>query len=108
MVCLAARLCRRANAQSNLVGIRMTSRWWRAYDEALQDPKLQGLSDECFRFWFNLCCVCSKNGGNLPTVKIMSFEFRMQERKVVRLLAELREAGLIDEDKQGIRPHNWN
>jgi DNA-binding transcriptional ArsR family regulator len=84
------------------------SRWWRAYDEAVDDPKLQCLSDECFRFWFNLCCVCSINKGDLPPLVHIAFQMRMQERKVVRLLNELRAAGLIDEDNQGSRPHNWH
>jgi hypothetical protein len=86
----------------------MNSRWWRAYDEAVDDPKLQCLSDETFRFWFNLCCVCSKFGGNLPTEKHLAFKLRMQERRVKRLLTELYEDGLIDKDDQGVRPHNWN
>src|SRR5215475_7787671 len=85
----------------------MSRWWWRAYDEAVDDPKLQCLSNELFRFWFNLCCVCSAFGGNLPSEKHLAFKTRMQERKVVRLLGELRSAGLIDEDNQGIRPHNW-
>ena len=84
------------------------SRWWRAYDEALDDPKLQCLSDECFRFWFNLCCVCSENGGNFPSEEHMAFKLRMQRRKVSRLFGELVAAGLIDQDNQGSRPHNWN
>lgn len=32
----------------------------------------------------------------------------MKERKVAYLLDDLRKAGLIDEDDQGIRPHNWH
>jgi hypothetical protein len=83
------------------------SRWWRAYDEAVDDPKLQCLSDESFRFWFNLCCVCSAFGGNLPSEEHIAFKLRMQRRKVTRLMGVLVASGLIDKDDQGLRPHNW-
>lgn len=83
------------------------SRWWRAYDEAVDDPKLIGLSDEQHRFWFNILCVCSAFGGSLPDVRTISIKLRMQPRKVVRLLNDLREAGLLDESNGLITPHNW-
>lgn len=84
------------------------SRWWRAYDEAVDDPKLIALTDQQHRAWFNILCVCSTFGGRLPDVSILSVKLRMQQRKVVRLINELRSAGLLDEDKGLIVPHNWS
>jgi hypothetical protein len=84
------------------------SRWWRAYDEAVDDPKLVALTDEQHRFWFNILCIFSAFGGSLPEVSALKIKLRMQERKVKRLLAELVAAGLLDDDNGLIKPHNWN
>lgn len=40
--------------------------------------------------------------------KHLAFKLRMQERKVHRLLGELKAAKLIDEDEQGVRMHDWH
>lgn len=83
------------------------SHWWRAYDEAVDDPKLCLLSDRAHRAWFNLCCVTSATGGALPAMKVLALKLRMPPSKVTALLGELKEAGLIEEDDDGARPHNW-
>lgn len=86
----------------------MSSHWWRAYDEAVDDPKLQMLPDRLFRAWFNLCCITSANGGTLPPADVIAFKLRITASKVERLIEELRAAVLIDTDESGSRPHNWN
>jgi hypothetical protein len=85
----------------------MSNHWWRAYDEAVDDPKLQMLPDRLFRGWFNLCCLTSANGGNLPPIEVVAFKLRVSPDKATLLIANLREAGLIDIDTDGRRPHNW-
>lgn len=83
------------------------TRWWRAYDEAVDDPKLQKLPADLFRGWFNICCINSQNGGTLPQIEDIAFKLRCSPVKAEQLLARLAEAGLLDE-KDGIRaPHNW-
>lgn len=84
------------------------SRWWRAYDEAIDDPKLCLLSDRAHRAWFNLCCLNSASGGTLPSMDVMALKLRMSPAKVNAVLAELKKADLIDEDETGMRPHNWS
>ena len=85
------------------------SHWWRAYDEAVDDPKLQQLPAELFRAWFNICCVTSQNGGKLPTLDAIAFKLRVKPAKANKLLSDLRAAGLIDESEDGsLRPHNWD
>lgn len=84
------------------------SRWWRAYDEAVDDPKLQQLTGDEFKAWFNLCCLTSANGGCLPPIGHIAFKLRMRPDKAAKVIAALRKAGLLDEDETGIRPHNWN
>jgi DNA-binding transcriptional ArsR family regulator len=86
----------------------MSGRWFRFYDDAVHDPKVQCLPPELFKFWVNMLCVCSKFGTSIPTIQHLSYSLRMQERKVDRLLATLFEAGLIDRVDQGFAPHNWN
>ena len=85
------------------------SRWWRAYDEAVDDPKLGALSDRQHRAWFNLCCICSQNGGSLPGVGAIAFKLRITSERAKQMIAELAALGLIDLH-EGRPPtmHNWS
>jgi hypothetical protein len=82
--------------------------WWRAYNEAVNDPKLQLLSDALFRAWFNVMCIASANGGDLPALKDVAFTLRIAPAKAAQLLAQLHVAGLLDKTETGFVPHNWN
>jgi hypothetical protein len=82
--------------------------WWRAYNEAVNDPKLQLLSDSLFRAWFNVMCIASANGGSLPALKDIAFTLRIQPTKAAQVLAQLHAAGLLDKTETGFIPHNWN
>lgn len=85
------------------------SRWWRAYDEAVDDPKLILLTDKQHRAWFNLCCITSRNGGTLPALQVIAVKLRMSSGKAKDMVAQLAALGLIDHDAAGIfAPHNWN
>jgi hypothetical protein len=85
------------------------SRWWRAYDEAVDDPKLQQLRPELFKAWFNICCVTSQNAGKLPPLNSLAFKLRVKPKKARAILEELKAAGLIDGDGNGnLVPHNWS
>jgi hypothetical protein len=84
------------------------SHWWRAHDEAVDDPKLILLSDKAHRAWFNLMCVASANAGVLPDVKIVAVKLRMPPQRIAALLAELVLARLFDQLPNGtFAPHNW-
>lgn len=83
------------------------SRWWRAYDEAVDDPKLQKLPAELFRAWFNICCITSQNGGVLPDIETIAFKLRCKPSKAEQLIESLKGAGLIDVTDEGSAPHNW-
>jgi len=82
--------------------------WWRAYNEAVNDPKLQLLSDMLFRAWFNLMCIASGNDGALPALKDIAFTLRIAPTKAAQILAQLHAAGLLDKTETGFAPHNWN
>ena len=86
----------------------MSGRWWRAYGRARHDPKLLKLSDKDFRWWFNLVCAASDNGGVLPPCDDLAVEFRVSRAAMSKTLDAMVASGLFDHDETGIHPHNWN
>lgn len=84
------------------------SRWFRLYDDLVDDPKIQRLPGETVKALLNLWCLASQNDGLLPAVDDIAFKLRMKPSKVEQLLSVLGECGLIDSDETGLRPHNWN
>lgn len=82
--------------------------WWRAHDEAVDDPKLQKLPAETFRAWFNLVCIASKNGGKLPPIADVSFTLRKSDKEAQRIIDDMVARGLFDVTDEGVEPHNWN
>lgn len=84
------------------------SRWWRAHDDAVDNPKLCLLSDRAHRGWFNLMCVASANGGTLPGMDVLHVKLRLPVKKIEAIIAELRERRLLDEVDGVLRPHDWD
>lgn len=87
----------------------MAGRWFRFYDAALDDPKVQRLPDNAFRAWVNLMCLASRNDGKISkSYEDLSFSLRKSAGKTKELLTVLIEAGLVDEIENGFEPHNWD
>jgi hypothetical protein len=84
------------------------NRWWRAYEEAATDPKLQLLPAELFRTWFNMMCIASRNDGKLPALAHIAYTLQMKVDKAAQALAQLHRAGLLDKTEDGFKPHNWD
>lgn len=85
------------------------SRWFRFYDDAVNDPKVQRLAPELFKVWVNLLCIVSKAGGTLPTIAELAFTLRVKVPKVQIYITELALAGLLDKNEDGsFSPHNWD
>ena len=84
------------------------SRWWRAYEAALNNPKLQRLPGEHFKAWFNLCCLASKSDGRLPDVVDIAFALRIPEKRATSLIEALKNAGLIDDVDGSLSMHDWD
>ena len=85
--------------------------WFRFYNAALHDPKVQRLAPELFRTWINLLCLASatNNAGRLPDIDDIAFALRTTEDKARDEVQSLIKAGLLDEDEDGsIAPHNWS
>jgi hypothetical protein len=86
--------------------------WFRFYDEALQDPKVQRLEPVLFKHWVNLLCVANqgKPRGTLPrSLEDLAFSLRVSEEEMTGVLIRLSESGLLVRDDEGRwRPHNWD
>ena len=86
----------------------MTGRWFRVYDELVDDPKVQRLSGDSVKGLINLWCLASRNGGSLPTVDHIAYVLRVRPGKVRALIERLVAAGLIEREADGeLYPHNW-
>jgi hypothetical protein len=83
------------------------SRWFRFYDDAVNDPKVQRLPGEKFKTWVNLLCLASKNDGVLPSLADIAFSLRLSDEKVSAMLKDFCLQGLLDPDAGGYAPHNW-
>jgi hypothetical protein len=84
------------------------NRWFRFYDDAINDPKLLRLSDGNFRAWITLLCIASKCDGVLPPTADIALMLRVKPTRVAEWLAMLIAGGLIDKTETGFAPHNWN
>lgn len=85
------------------------SRWFRLYDEMLDDPKVQRLPPDLFKAWVNLLCLANRNGGCLPGVEDIAFALRVDDDRATEIVTRLIELGLLDPQTDGeLCPHNWN
>jgi hypothetical protein len=84
------------------------SRWFRFYDDAINDPKLLRLSDAMFRAWVTLLCIASKYEGKLPPASDIALMLRTKRTTIAAWFTELTAAGLLDNVDGHFVPHNWN
>lgn len=86
------------------------SRWFRMYDDVVNDPKVLCLSSDALRWqWVALLCVASKNGGKLPAIAHVAVTLRLPPQRAAAVLVELHQAELLDKLDDGtFVPHNWN
>lgn len=88
-------------------------KWFRFYDEALDDPKVQRLDPETFKGWVNLLCLASRNDGTIPALEDVAFALRIDIIAARSLVDRLTIAGLIATVKGGangsrIAPNGWD
>lgn len=84
------------------------AQWFRYYDDALHDPKVQRLTGEAFKGWVNVLCLASVNGGKVPSTGDVAFGLRVTPARAQALLTELETAGLLDRVDGELEPHNWS
>lgn len=83
------------------------SRWFRYYEDAVNDPKVQLLSGDLFKAWVNVLCLASMNDGWLPHVDHIAYVLRITEKRATDLIDELLKRSLLDEYDGKLTPHNW-
>ena len=69
--------------------------WFRVYDDLVDDPKVQRLDPSLFKALINLWCLASANDGVFPSIEEIAFKLRMKAEKALRVLTQLRAAGLV-------------
>jgi hypothetical protein len=83
------------------------NRWFRVYENLLDDPKVQRLPGELFKMLLNLWCLTSRNDGFLPPLDDIAFAVRLDQSDCDNALKELQKRGLIDNASGRLKPHNW-
>ncbi len=73
----------------------MSNSWFRFYHEALDDPKVQRLPPEIFKFWVNLLCLICRNDGTLPDVETIAYALRIHPSACLEPLDYLASTNLI-------------
>ena len=84
-------------------------RWFRFYEDAVNDPAIQCLSAEHFKIWVNLLCLTSKNNGKLPPdLSNIAFYIRETEQAMLTAIeALLAEGFLVRGDDGVVALSNW-
>lgn len=87
--------------------------WFRFYEAALDDPKVQTLPGDDFKAWVNILCVACRHDGTLPQLPALAFMLRMSLNDCETLIERLSNAGLIDRKNGGpngsrYAPHGWD
>lgn len=85
----------------------MSSQWFRFYDEALNDPKVQSLDGDTFKVWVNLLCVTSQCDGHIFFDDI-PFHLRMGDKQALAYCVKLADKGLLIPTEHGYIPNGWD
>lgn len=86
------------------------SLWFRAYCDALDNPKVQLLEPELFKAWFNIMALAKIMDGRIPSLSLVAFRLRIDSQTAGRYLAALssEEVKLLDLQPDGSWiPHDW-
>lgn len=81
--------------------------WFRMHSEFVDDPKVQRLAPDLFKFWVNCLGLACQNGGYLPSVSDICWKLKLTESKVGACIAKLNELKLLDIEGETFTPHNW-
>jgi hypothetical protein len=85
----------------------MADTWFRFYNDAVVDPKVQRLSGDMFKMWVNILCLASKFGGALPKDDLQ-YSLRMSDSEAQKLVGFFIERNLLDDIGDIVTPHNWD
>ena len=82
--------------------------WFRFYQSALEDPRIQRLPGDLFKSWVNLLCLTSKNDGILPPIDDIAFSLRMTEDEADIVINKLLNAHLLERKGAWLAPTDWH
>lgn len=89
------------------------SRWFRMYDEFIDDPKTATLSDRQGWAWVRILAIANRSDdGILPSLKDIAFHLRCSINDAENVVHELIEYGLLDVVQVSgsgsvVTPHAW-
>jgi hypothetical protein len=83
-------------------------RWFRFYDDAINDPKILKLPDASRWHWTALLCIASKHDGFLPSTEDVALMMRVKTSAAAAIIATMKAAGLLDLVDGRYAPHNWS
>lgn len=84
------------------------SRWFRVYDDIINDPKVLKLPEESRWHWIAMLCIASKNGGVLPSTEDVAISLRIKTQAAAAVITALKAASLLDLVDGHYVPHNWD
>lgn len=86
----------------------MSGRWFRFYDEAINDPKVLRMSPEMRWNWVAVLCIASQSKGKIPADEDVSLLLRTTVSQASEIIGEFVSRGLLDKTRDGFHePHNW-
>lgn len=62
------------------------TRWFRVYDDLVDDPKVQRIDPSLFKALINVWCLTSANHGVLPPIAVVAFKLRTTAQKAQGVL----------------------
>ena len=86
-------------------------KWFRFYHDAIDDPKVQRLPGDLFKFWVNMLCLASRSSDrgvvklDLPEI---AFAMRLDDDEAETMIDELCRRNLLEEFVEGFAIHNWD
>lgn len=82
--------------------------WFRFYQSALEDPRIQRLPGDLFKSWVNLLCLTSKNNGILPSTDDIAFALRITVDDAILITDNLLKIGLLEFSGDHLVPTDWH
>lgn len=86
-------------------------KWFRFYHDAIDDPKVQRLPGDLFKFWVNVLCLASRSDER-GVVKLelgeIAFALRLSDEATEAMASELVARNLLEETTSGLQIHNWD
>jgi len=70
--------------------------WFRLYNDVLDNPKVQKMPGDLFKFWANVLCLSSKLNGQLPGTSEIAFRLRVSDHDAEIMISSLVERDLIE------------